>query len=170
MIQKLALVLLTLLLVNLLYSKFCNTRINTAKRYPLFIAIDSSDNVSNNAIVLLNGKEIGNLKEISSVGDKKLLSLNIYKDVEIPSDAFVSYFGNVTGGGYISFTHPEKSMVLNTIMPNDTINMGSLRNGGKLDSASAKVLVKIISDVINVVDSNLKKNKTVEQTEKSVKE
>jgi hypothetical protein len=138
----------------------------TAKRYPLFMTIDSSDNVRNDAIVLLNGKEIGNLKAISSVGTKKLLDLDIYKDVEIPSNAFVSYFENVMGMGYISFTFPEKSMVLEAMMPSDTINMGPLRNGGRLDSSSVKVLVKVINDVIKVVDSNLKNNKAIEQTEK----
>jgi hypothetical protein len=123
------------------------------------MTIDNSDNMRSDTKVLLNGKEIGMLNEVSSTGDNKVLDLGIYEGAEIPSGAFVSYFENVLSGAYISFTFPDKSIVLKNIMPNDTIKLGPLKHNIKTDTTTAKILVKIISDVINVVDSNLRKTK-----------
>ena len=158
MIQKLALVILTVMVVALIFNQPCNVNKHSKRRYPLFITIDSSDNVRNDARVLLNGKEIGIVKEVSLVANKKVFELGIYEDIKIPSGAFVTYFENLSAS-YISFTQPEKSTGLTTINSRDTIRMGPLRNCASLDSTSARVLVNIIHDVIKVVDSNLKKEK-----------
>jgi ABC-type transporter Mla subunit MlaD len=159
MIQKLALVILTVMVIGLIFNQPCNANKHSKRRYHLFIKIDSSDNVKSDASVLLNGKQIGIVNEINQAGNKKVVDMSVYADVKIPSGAFVTYFENLTGDSYISFTQPEKSMVLTTINPHDTISMGPLRNGASLDSTSARVLVNIIHDVIKVVDSNLKKEK-----------
>jgi ABC-type transporter Mla subunit MlaD len=159
MIQKLALVILTVMVVTLIFNQPCNENKHSDKRYPLFVAIDSSDNVRSDAWVLLNGKEIGMVKEVNLAGDKKVVDMSIYADVKIPSGAFASYFENTLGASYISFTYPEKATVGTTINPRDTINMRPLKNGARIDTTSARVLVKIIHDVINVVDSNLKMDK-----------
>jgi hypothetical protein len=158
MIQKIALVILTVVVVVLLFSKPCNgNKIRREKRYSLYMIVDSSDRVHNDALVLLNGKEIGFLNEINPYGKKKVLGLRIYDGVKLPYGAFSAYFESIMSQSYISFTVPETSVINKYVSPNDTLNWTLLNRIGSLDTVSAKVVMKLVKEVINEVDSINKK-------------
>jgi ABC-type transporter Mla subunit MlaD len=156
MIQKIALVILTVVVVVLLFSKPCNeNKIRREKRYSLYMVVDSSERVHNDDLVLLNGKEIGILNEIKPNGNKKVLNLRIYDGVKLPYGAFAAYFENMIGQSYLSFTVPETSMINKYVSPNDTLNRALVNRIGSVDTVSAKVVMKLVKEVINEVDSSI---------------
>lgn len=158
MFKNLALVLLTLLLVGLLFNKPCNEyKLQRKKRYSLYMVVDSSEHVHVDALVLLNGKTIGVLNEIDTNGNNKVLNLKIYEGVKLPYGAFAAYFESMIGHSYISFTVPENSVVNKYVAPADTINWALVNRVAKLDTLSAKVMMKLVKEVINEVDSSINK-------------
>lgn len=158
MIQKIALVILTIVVVVLLFSKPCNeNKIRKEKRYSLYMVVDSSERVHNDALVLLNGKEIGILNEINPNGNRKVLNLRIYDGAKVPYGAFAAYFESIIGLSYISFTVPETSMVDKYVSPNDTLNGTFVNRIGSVDTVSAKAVMKLMKEVINEVDSSINK-------------
>lgn len=158
MIQKLALVILSVVVVVLLFSKPCNeNKIRRKKRYSVYMVVDSSERVTSDALVLLNGKEIGMLNEINPYGNKKVLNLRIYDGVKLSYGAFAAYFEDIMYKSYLSFTVPEKSMVNKYVSPNDTLNWALTNRIGSVDSVSAKVIMKLVKEVINEVDSSINK-------------
>jgi len=158
MIKNLALVMLSLLLVYLLFNKPCNeSKIRNKARYPLYMVVDSNEHVHNDALVLLNGKQIGALNEINANGNKKVLELRIYEGVKLPYGAFAAYFENLLGQSYISFTVPETSLINKYVTPRDTINWALVNRVARLDTMSAKVVMKLVKEVINEVDSSINK-------------
>lgn len=157
MIQKLALVILSVVVVVLLFSKPCNeNKLRRKKRYSLYMVVDSTERVHNDALVLLNGKEIGMLKEINPYGNKKVLNLRIYDGVKLSYGAFAAYFENMSQS-YVSFTVPENSMVNKYVSPNDTLNWTLVNRIGSVDSLSTKAIMKLVKEVINEVDSSINK-------------
>jgi hypothetical protein len=89
MIQKPVLVILSLVVVVLLFSKPCNeNKLRKKKHCPLYMVVDSSEHVHVDAVVLLNGKEIGVLNEIDTNGKKMVLALRIYDCSKLPMVAF----------------------------------------------------------------------------------
>jgi ABC-type transporter Mla subunit MlaD len=158
MIQKFALVILSVVVVVLLFSKPCNeNKIRRKNRYSLYMMVDSTECLHNDALVLLNGKEIGMLNAINPNGSKKVLGLRIYDGVKLPDGAFVAYFESMLGDSYLSFTFPEKSTISNYVSPGDTLNWSLISRIGNADTVSAKVVMKLVKEVINEVDSNLNK-------------
>jgi hypothetical protein len=158
MIQKIALVILSVVVVVLLFSKPCNeNRLQRKTRYSVYMVVDSSERVHNDALVLLNGKEIGVLNEINSNGNKKVLGLRIYDGAKLPYGAFAAYFENLMSQSYLSFTVPENTMVNKYISPNDTLNWTLVNRIGRVDTGSAKVIMKLVKEVINEVDSSINK-------------
>jgi hypothetical protein len=121
------------------------------------MVVDSTERVHHDALVLLNGKEIGMLNEINPNGSKKVLGLRIYDGVKLPHGAFIAYFENMLGDSYLSFTFPEKSTISNYVSPGDTLNWSLINRVGKADTVSAKVIMNLVKEVINEVDSNLNK-------------
>lgn len=158
MIQKLALVILSVVVVVLLFSKPCNeNKIRRKKRYSVYMVVDSSERVTSDALVLLNGKEIGMLNEINPYGNKKVLNLRIYDGVKLSYGAFAAYFEDIRNQSYLSFTVPENSMVNKYASPNDTLNWALVNRIGSVDSLSTKVIMKLVKEVINEVDSSINK-------------
>ena len=158
MIQKLALVILTLVVVGLIFSKPCNeNKLQRKTRYSVYMVVDSSERVHYDALVLLNGKEIGVLNEINPNGNKKVLGLRIYDGAKLPYGAFAAYFESMIGQSYISFTVPETSMVNKYVSPNDTLNWTLVNRIGSVDTVSARVVMKLVKEVINEVDSSINK-------------
>ncbi len=164
MFHKIALVIVTLALVGVLFGKTCHRNSISKKRnktYPVFVVTDTSQYVSTDANVLLNGEDIGKLSDISSTDSTRVLALNIYGDVEIPKGAFVNYHKEMLGGAYIYFTYPESSTSVINIMPHDTVTMESVRYSGKVDTISAKVVIEAVHTIIREVDSSLRKNQVI---------
>ena len=158
MFKNLALVILSLLLVGLLFNKPCNeNKLRRKKRYSIYMVVDNAERVNNDALVLLSGKEIGMLNEISPFNNKKLLNLRIYDGVKLSYGAFAAYFDNTMSQSYLSFTVPENSMVNKYVSPNDTLNWSLVNRLGSVDSVSAKVMMKLVKEVISEVDSSINK-------------
>jgi len=158
MIQKLALVILTLVVVGLIFNRPCNgNKLRREKRYSLYMVVDSSEYVHPDAIVLLNGKEIGVLNEIDTNGNKKVLDLRIYDGAKLPYGSFAAYFKSTLGNSWLSFTFPESSTIFNYVSPGDTLNWTLVNRVAALDTASAKAVMKLVKEVINEVDSSLNK-------------
>ena len=158
MFKNLALVLLTLLLVGLLFNKPCNAnKLRTNKRYPLYMVVDSSEHVHYDALVLLNGKEIGVLNEIDTSGNKQVLNLGIYDGAKLPYGAYAAYFKSILGVSYLSFTFPESSTIYKYVSPGDTLSWSLISRVAALDTVSAKVVLKLVKEVISEVDSSLNK-------------
>lgn len=158
MIQKLALVILTLVVVGLIFSRSCNgNKLRKEKRYSLYMVIDSSEYVHPDAIVLLNGKEIGVLNEIDTNGNKKVLDLRIYDGAKLPYGSFAAYFKSTLGNSWLSFTFPETSTISSYVPPGDTLNWSLVNRIGNADTVSARVIMKLMKEVIHEVDSSLHK-------------
>ena len=158
MIQKLALVILTLVVVGFIFSRPCNgNKLRKEKRYSLYMVVDSSEYVHPDALVLLNGKEIGVLNEIDTNGNKKVLDLRIYDGAKLPYGSFAAYFKSTLGSSYLSFTFPESSTIFNYVPPGDTLNWTLVNRLGNADTVSARVIMKLMKEVIHEVDSSINK-------------
>jgi hypothetical protein len=156
MIQKLALVILTFVVVGLIFSRPCNNnKLRKGKQYPLYMVVDSSEYVHADALVLLNGKEIGVLNEIDTNGNKKVLDLRIYEGAKLPYGSFAAYFKSTLGNSYLSFTFPETSAISDYVPPGDTLNWSLVSRIGNADTVSAKVIMKLVKEVIHEVDSSI---------------
>lgn len=121
------------------------------------MVVDSSEHVHYDALVLLNGKEIGVINEIDTSGNKQVLNLGIYDGVKLPYGAYAAYFKNILGVSYLSFTFPETSAIYKYVSPGDTLNWALISRVAALDTVSAKVVLKLVKEVINEVDSSINK-------------
>lgn len=158
MIQKFALVVLSIVVVALLFNTPCNeNKIRRKQKYPLYMAVDSSEHVNDDALVLLNGREVGILKDINPDGRVKFLHMGIYESVKIPYGAFVSYFQSEQGFSYISFTVPKTSNVPKYVSPGDTLNWALVNRIAHMDTLSSKILLKLVKEVLVDMDSSIKK-------------
>src|SRR5690349_14107598 len=110
--------LITILSASLLLQ--CNIH---QQGYILFVKVNASDSLKPNTKVILEGMEIGS----ADVIDRKLIRLNIRKNIKIPSSAATSYFENILGEGNISITYPDSVTANDFLREGDTLKLSSFK-------------------------------------------
>jgi ABC-type transporter Mla subunit MlaD len=132
--------------------------------YNLHLIIDKVCNVNAGSKVLLEGKEIGRVEEVTVIDTNMVIvNLRIYNGVRIPKINDVKCTENILGDTFIkvSFGANEPVDKSGYLRDKDTLYGKYTSEFKKLDSTSTQEIFNKLNDLKNTVDSIIEKKDSV---------